>query len=866
MKDSPFRFLDTPVSASTALKALPPAISIWFRRRFGEPTTAQRLAWPAAAEGHLLVSAPTGTGKTLAALLPILGDLLRYPDPTSWSDSPLRALYIAPLKALVNDAARTLESHLADLAELLPEGTRLPRMAVRTGDTPAEERRRQQEEPPDLLLTTPESLAVLLSQASYTPVLANLAWVVVDEVHALAGNKRGADLAASLERLEALSGAGGLRRIGLSATAAPLAEAARYLVGPERSCTIACVKERSGLSLLLEPLPEGNRFFGALVDRLERELPGQRATLVFTNSRALAERLGWTLRRRMPDWDRLIGVHHSALSPARRRDVEQRFKAGELRAVVSSTSLELGIDVGNVDLAVLVHPPGDVVRLLQRVGRAGHTPGAPRRGLVLTASPAELLEAAVTLASGRSGQCEPLRPSSAPLDVLCQQILGMCCARSHDAEEMFERLRRAAPYAELRREDFDDCLEYLRGIDRDGGAWLPARLRADGDCWRVRNVRTARLFRRNLGTILAERSAPVVLRARQTGPPLADDVAPELFPIGEVDEAFADRLEPGDRFLLDGRCLEHRTREEGAVVVEEVLGRPRTPRWGGDGWGLSPELARRLYLLRIQAAEALREGPAALARLLENDYALHGEAAQIVTAYFQQQECVSEIPESGVLLIEVVRAEGGAAYYLHTPLNRLGNDALARVAVTRLARDFGRSAQSVIADLGFVLQLRSELPHVPEMVRWLLAADGFHTNLDTSLAESNMLRTRFARVAQTGLMLLRNPVGRKQRVGGADWPGRRLFEQVRLLDSDFILLRQALAEVRAELCDAGAAVQYAAHLPGLAVRCRSLREPSPFAAAWTQPDAGELPVMQTPAEALQRLHAELTGGGDAVAR
>ncbi len=512
MKDSPFRLLDTPVSASTALEALPPALSIWFRRRFGEPTAAQRLAWPAVADGHLLVSAPTGTGKTLAALLPILADLFRYRDPAGWSDSPLRALYIAPLKALVNDAARTLESHLTDLAELFPDDTRLPRLGVRTGDTPAEERRRQQEEPPDLLLTTPESLAVLLSQASYTPVLANLAWVVVDEVHALAGNKRGADLAASLERLEALSCAGGLRRIGLSATAAPLAEAARYLVGPGRSCTIACVKERSGLSLSLEPLPEGNRFFGALVDRLERELPCQRATLVFTNSRALAERLAWTLRRRMPDWDRLIGVHHSALSAPRRREVEQPLQGRR----AAGRRVEHQSGAGHR-------------RRQRRSGRAGPSarrrgavasarrPGRTRtrrvrRGLVLTASPAELLEAAVTLASGRSGQCEPLRLPPAPLDVLCQQILGMCCARSHDAEEMFDGLRRSAPYAELRREDFNDCLAYLRGIDREGEAWLPARLRADGDCWRIRNVRTARLFRRNLGTILAERSAPVVLR------------------------------------------------------------------------------------------------------------------------------------------------------------------------------------------------------------------------------------------------------------------------------------------------------------------------------------------------------------------
>ena len=868
MQPSSFRFVDTPAAPGSALDGLPDCVACWFRQRFAEPTLIQRLAWPAlAAGGHLLISAPTGTGKTLAAMLPVIADLLRPAKPTGWSDSPLRALYLAPLKALVNDAARTLSSHLQDLAPHLEPGISLPRLAVRTGDTPAAERRQLHDQPPDLLLTTPESLALLLSHASCAQLLANLAWVVVDEVHALAGNKRGADLAVSLERLVALAPTMEVRRIGLSATAAPLAEAARYLVGANRSCTIARAPERSGLQLRLEPLPEGRRFLSGLVTRLMEELPRHRATLVFTNTRALAERVGWVLRRRLPDWNTAIAVHHSALSAQRRREVESSFKAGELRAVISSTSLELGIDIGCVDLAVLVHPPGDVVRLLQRVGRAGHDPGGLRRGLVLTASPAELLEAAVTIASGRSGQCEPLRVSAAPLDVLCQQMLGMCCARSLEADDLFAVIKRSAPFANLSRQDFDDCLSYLRGLDRQGNTWLPARLREDGDCWCVCNARTAKLLRRNLGTILAEQTVAVVLRRQgdDAGLDLAEEPfsEPPPLPIGEVDEAFADRLQAGDRFLLDGRCLEYRETQEDTVVVEEVVGRPQTPRWSSDGWPLSPQLAQRLYHLRIQAAEALREGPAALLRLLESDYGLHGEAVAILAAYFQGQESASEIPDAGTLLVEVVRAEGGAAYYLHTPLNRLANDALARVAVARLARNLGRSALSVVADLGFVLQLRSELPEVPEVVRKILAEDGFRADLDETLAQSEMLRRRFSRVAQTGLMILRNPEGRRRRVGGADWPQRRLFEQVRVHDEQFVLLRQALAEVRGELCDIQTATQYVEQLPRLAVRCRWLRQPSPFARAWTQPDVGEPGVTATPAEALQQLHAELMGTGAA---
>ncbi|MGL4551491.1 MAG: DEAD/DEAH box helicase, partial [Gemmataceae bacterium] len=605
---------DAPASAAAALASLPGWLAAWFSARYGEPTEAQRLAWPLlAGGGHVLISAPTGTGKTLAALVPILATL----------DGSPRVLVVAPLKALVNDAARNLARDLDDLAEAEP-GRPTPRVGVRTGDTPPAERQRQRDDPPDVLFTTPESLAVMLTRPDAGGQFAALAWVVVDEVHAFAGTKRGADLALSLERVCAL--ARGVRRVGLSATATPLHQAADFLTGG-RDCAIV----RAGLvtppELRLEPLPDGERFLAAAVRRLADEIPRHRSTLVFTNTRSLCERLAWALRRHAPALDGRVAVHHSALSASRRRETEARLKRGELAAVVSSTSLELGIDIGGIDLAVLIHPPGDVIRLLQRVGRAGHDPSGVRRGLVLTATAAELLEAAVTLASARSGQCEPLPTGGPPLDVLCQQLLGACCLGSCEADGLFDLVRGAAPYAGLTRDDFDACLSYLRGVDSRGRPWLPARLRADGDLWRVRDQRTVKLLRRNLGTIVADKTVPVALRA---------DGA--LTPLGELDEAFAERLTPGDRFLLDGRCLEFRALADGAAIVEEVPGRPRVPRWGGDGWPLSAELANRLYLLRTLAADALREGDAALRTLLERDYALSGEAVEILAAYFHQQE------------------------------------------------------------------------------------------------------------------------------------------------------------------------------------------------------------------------------------
>jgi ATP-dependent Lhr-like helicase len=344
-----------------------------------------------------------------------------------------------------------------------------------------------------------------------------------------------------------------------------------------------------------------------------------------------------------------------------------------------------------------------------------------------------------------------------------------------------------------------------------------------------------------------------------------DTLDPPPLHVGEVDEAFADRLEPGDRFLLDGRCLEFRAREPEGLRVEEVAGRPRVPRWGGDGWPLSPELARRLYCLRVQAAEALRDGPDALAGLLACDYGVEGSANRELVDYFERQESASEIPDAATLLIEAVGCQGLGAteYFLHTPLNRRGNDALARVAVLRLVRDLGRGAASAVADLGFCLRLRGELPEPPEVVRRLLHPEGFDADLDSALAESPALRERFQRVALTGLMLLRNPEGRRRKVGGRGWGGRELFEQVRGHDPDFVLLRQAMREVRTELCDASAGLAFARDLPRLSVRCRRLPRRSPFVEAWTQLGAGPTEAAESPAEALRRLHASLMGASDA---
>jgi ATP-dependent Lhr-like helicase len=382
----------------------------------------------------------------------------------------------------------------------------------------------------------------------------------------------------------------------------------------------------------------------------------------------------------------------------------------------------------------------------------------------------------------------------------------------------------------------------------EGGAWLPPRLSWDGDEFRTLDERTARLLRRNVGTILAETTRPVVAEAADGDGQL----------IGEVEEPFAERLNPGDRFLLDGRCLEYRGDDGQSLRVQEMSGRPAVPRWGSDGCPLSAELARRLYLLRVQAAEALRGSRAALVALLRADCGLDDDGAAALAAHFERQECVSEVPDAATLLVEVVPRQGAADHYLHTPLNRAGNDALARVAVRRLGRDHGRPAQSLVADLGLVVSLAGGEVG-PDDWRRVLSAEAFDAELSEALRESPALGARFQRVALTGLMLLRNPLGRRPRVGGRDWGERRLFDKVRRGDPDFVLLRQAERELRRDLCDAEQGRAFAAELPRWAVRCRRLARVSPLVEAWGPVEPGPAEGVETPAEALGRLHAALMG-------
>ena len=833
----------------------------WFARAFpAGPTPAQRLAWPAIAAGeNLLLVSPTGTGKTLAAFLAILDRL--YGDHDAGTLAPgLRCVYVSPLRSLGYDIERNLSEPIEAIRRDLGLDAGPIRVGVRTGDTSAYHRRKLRDDPPHLLITTPESLALLLSQPAWHDRWATVRHLIVDEVHALVPTKRGADLAVSLERLAARC-ASDPGRVGLSATCRPAEPVARFLVGPARACRVVEAPppaDAGGLALEVESLlergeaPDRGLTYRRLLRRLKSEMGRARTTVVFANTRALTEKITLDLRKSLGDGESAVAAHHSALDAARRRQVEAALKAGELKAVVTSTSLELGVDIGSADLTVLVGLPGSASRCLQRVGRSGHRPGAATRGLMLAATPAELAGAAVTARAAREGRVEPLAQISSPLDVLCQQLIGMACGGEWSADEAFALVRRAGPMAELDRRDFDACLDFLAGelaspagaFEPEPGAaprWTAPRIWKHRGRFGVRNGRVTRWFRANVGTITSEES----LRVTTDGTL-----------IGTLEGAYAERLQPGDRFVLDGRALEFRRIEGLTVHAEAVGGEADLPRWSSDRQSLSAGLARDLAAFRDEAARVMADGPAALRAWLGEAYGLEPEAAAVLEDLFEAQEQLSEVPRPGTLLVEESPHEDGYSYAFHAPLSRSACEAAGRAVAARLGRRFGRDLGLVVADLGWSIRLPGGARLGVEEVAPLLDPAGFAGDVLEGLDRGDLLARRFRHVAGTALMVLRRPEGGRTRVGGLLWVSTRLYPLVQAACPDHPLLREARREVLDDLLDTPGALAWLAGGP--AVRFRALDGPSPFTAAWIDAGGPEPLRFESPAEALRRLHARLS--------
>src|SRR6266850_8122494 len=600
-----------------ALDTFHPAVAAWFARTFDAPTPAQERAWPALQAGrHVLVAAPTGSGKTFAAFLAAIDQLVKeglegpLPDET-------RIVYVSPLKALSNDIQRNLEAPLEGIREELA-ALNLPEVAiravVRTGDTSQAERAGMRRKAPHIVVTTPESLYILLGSQSGRDMLATCRTVIVDEIHAIAGNKRGAHLALSLERLQALT-RGGLTRIGLSATEKPIEEVARFLLGSGSAAGENCIVIDGGhvrsrdLQLELPPAPleavMSGEVWTQVYDRLAELIREHRTTLVFVNTRRLAERVARHLSERLGEEN--VTAHHGSLSKERRLDAEQRLKRGELKVLVATASLELGIDIGDVDLVCQLGSTRSINALLQRVGRAGHSVGGTSKGRLFPLSRDELVECAALLDAVRRGELDRLVVPSNALDVLTQQIAAEVAAREWSENALFDLFRAAHPYRDLERANFDECVNMLaEGFSTRRGRH-GALLHRDSVTRSLRPRKGARLTSITSGGTIPDNADYKVM------------LEPEGISVGTVNEDFAVESPQGDIFQLGNTSYRILRVERGTVRVEDAHGQPPSiPFWLGEAPGRTMELSSAVSDLRKEVEQRLgSDPPTALEWLME---------------------------------------------------------------------------------------------------------------------------------------------------------------------------------------------------------------------------------------------------------
>ncbi|MBE7467094.1 MAG: DEAD/DEAH box helicase [Planctomycetes bacterium] len=719
------------------LDAFHPTVRGWFETNLGEPTPPQREGWPAIRAGkHTLIAAPTGSGKTLAAFLIALDELLRQGPNLSEST---QVLYVSPLKALSNDIQKNLQQPLEQLSAedlFLPE----VRVLVRTGDTPAKDRAAMTKRPPHILVTTPESLYILLTTEGGRRMLRTVKTAIVDEIHALARDKRGSHLALSLERLEAL--AGPVQRIGLSATQKPLEAIANFLVGAGRECTIVDGGHLRQLDLGVEIPPSplapvcSHEQWDEIYARIVELIGAHRTTLIFVGTRKLAERLAARLSDRVGK--DLVTCHHGSLSREHRLDAEQRLKAGKLRALVATASLELGIDIGDVDLAIQIGSPRAIATFLQRVGRAGHGVGRVPKGRIFPLTVDELVESAALIQAVRRGELDPTPQPVKPLDILAQQVVAACVSETWDEDELYQTFKRAWPYRELSAEEFDGILK----LHTQGRAAL---LHRDGVNRKVRATKRARLTAITCGGAIPDQADYRVFQ--EPG---------EVF-VGTVNEDFAIESNAGDIFQLGNaswRVLKVESRA-GMLRVADAQGAPPTiPFWLGESLARTKELSEEVGRLRETALDV--EGLMREAALPEFG------ARQILEYLAEGKRVLGAVPTRRRAIAERFFDEsGGQQLVIHAPFGGRIMRAWGLALRKRFCRGFGFELQAAANEDALLLSLAPTNSFELETIFDFLHPNSAKQVLEQAVLTGGQFETRWRWNVQRALLVERQQGGRR---------------------------------------------------------------------------------------------------------
>jgi len=830
---------------STPLAAFHPAVAAWFANTFPAPTEAQVAAWPAIRSGRpTLVAAPTGSGKTLTAFLSAIDALVREGVRDGGLRDRTTILYVSPLKALSNDIRINLEAPLAGIREQLRQQG-LPdleiRTAVRTGDTPSSDRERMKRRPPHILVTTPESLYVLLGSDSGRTMLRDVREVIVDEIHAVAASKRGSHMAVSLERLEALAQRR-ITRIGLSATQKPIEKVAAFLTGGAYDdCAIIDIghARKRDLALEVPPVPleavMSNDMWELVYNRLANLIEQHRTTLIFVNTRRMAERLSRHLSERLGR--DAVTAHHGSLSRDQRLDAEQRLKKGELRALVATASLELGIDIGDIDLVCQIASPRSIAAFLQRAGRASHNVGGTPKARLFPTSRDDLIECTALLDCVRRGELDALIMPHEPLDVLAQQIVAEVSCQEWDEDALYDLIRRAYPFRELSRATFDETVRMLaEGFTTRVGP-RGSYIHRDAVNKRLRERRGARLTAVTSGGTIPETGDYNVL------------LEPQATVVGTVNEDFAVESLAGDVFQLGNRSYRIIRVEMGRLRVEDAQGQPpNIPFWLGEAPGRTDELSIGVSRLRTDISAKFDEGgrEGALDWLMSDLGLSKAAAEQIVDYLFRARAALGALPTRDTLVMERFFDEsGGTQLIIHTPYGSRINRAWGLALRKRFCRKFNFELQAAATEDAIVLSLSTSHSFpLDEVARYLHSNSAEHV-LIQALLDAPLFGVRWRWNATTALALPRFTGGRKvapqlQRMKSEDLLATVFPDQVACAENlvgerevpDHPLVKQTLEDCLHEAMDSEGWLTMLRGLESGTIRmvARDLATPSPLAA------------------------------------